>query len=63
MDRIIIKNTAVAANIETLSPDDLLDGELALVREKDKERLYCKNAEGEIVPINRILDCGVFPVS
>ena len=31
-----------------------------MVREADKERLYCKNAAGEIVPICRFRDCGSF---
>lgn len=35
-------------------------GELALIRETNYERLYCKNTNNEIVPIHRIMGCGEF---
>ena len=59
-DRIIIKNTTLEANLDNIQATDILNGELLLVREADKERLYCKNAADEIVPVHIILDAGSF---
>ena len=41
-----------------LTPDMLEVGELALITENNYERLYCKNNDGEVVPIHRIFDAG-----
>ena len=41
-----------------LTSDKLETGELALITENDYERLYCKNNDGEVVPIHRIADAG-----
>lgn len=41
---------------ENLLPEDILEGEVVLCYEKDKERLYCKNKDGNITPIHRVLD-------
>ena len=41
-----------------LTGDNLEVGELALITEADYERLYCKNNDGEVVPIHRIADAG-----
>ena len=41
---------------ENLLPEDILEGEVVLCYEKDKERLYCKNKDGIITPIHRVLD-------
>ena len=61
-DRIIIKNTGQEANLEKIQATDVLNGELLLVREADKERLYCKNSAGVLTPIHRITDAGDFKV-
>ena len=61
-DRIIIRNTGQEANLENIQATDVLNGELLLVREADKERLYCKNSVGGITPIHRITDAGDFTV-
>ena len=60
VDRIIIRNTDSEAKIEDLEATDVLDGEMLLVREVDKERLYCKNSAGEITPIHRFWNAGGF---
>lgn len=62
-DRIIFKNTTQEANIESIQVTDVLNGEILLVRETNKEHLYCKNSNGEISKIHRITDCGGFPSS
>lgn len=59
-DKIIIKNTAQEANLNNVQAADVLNGELLLVREADKERLYCKNSTGEISPIHRFWNAGEF---
>ena len=59
-DRIIIKNTDLEANLENVQAADVLNGEILLVRETDKERLYCKNSDGEISPIHRFWNAGGF---
>lgn len=61
-DKIIIKNTTQEANLGNVQPDDVLNGELLLVREVDKERLYCKNSTGEISKIHRFANAGDFTV-
>ena len=57
-DIIKIKNTSNRANLSNLTSDTLEVGELALVTEKNYERLYCKNSNGDVVPIHRIADAG-----
>lgn len=59
-DRIIIKNTSQEANLDNIQATDVLNGEMLLVREVDKERLYCKNSDGEISKIHRITNAGGF---
>ena len=59
-DRIIIKNTDSEAKLEGVKAVDILNGEMLLVRETDKERLYCKNSAGEITPIHRFWNAGEF---
>ena len=59
-DKIIIKNTTSEANLDNIQPADVLNGEILLVRELDKEHLYCKNSNGEISKIHRITDAGEF---
>lgn len=61
-DKIIIKNTTSEANLDNIQPADVLNGEMLLVRELDKESLYCKNSNGEISKIHRITDAGDFTV-
>ena len=39
---------------ENLLPEDVLTGEVILCYEDGKERLYCKNTDGVIVPLHRI---------
>ena len=60
-DRIIFKNTTQEANIESIQVTDVLNGEILLVRETNKEHLYCKNSNGEISKIHRITNAGGFP--
>lgn len=62
-DRIIIKNTTSEANLGNIQPEDVLNGEMLLLRETDKESLYCKNTNNEISKIHRITNCGGFPSS
>ena len=57
-DKIIFKNTTQEANLETIQAADILNGEMLLVRETDKEHLYCKNSNGEISKIHHIIDPG-----
>ena len=45
-------------SLSGLTSDILETGELALITEKNYERLYCKNNEGNVVPIHRRLDAG-----
>lgn len=59
-DRIIIKNTSQEVNLDNIQATDVLNGEMLLVREVNKERLYCKNSAGEISKIHRIADAGEF---
>lgn len=61
-DRIIIRNTGQEANLENIQATDVLNGELLLVREANKERLFCKNSAGVLTPIHRIADAGDFKV-
>ena len=63
VDRIIIRNTDSEAKIEDLEATDVLGGEMLLVREVDKERLYCKNSDGEISKIHRVTNCGEFEIN
>ena len=62
-DKIIFKNTDQEANLESIQTTDVLNGEMLLVRETDKESLYCKNTNNEISKIHRITDAGGFPSS
>ena len=57
-DIIKILNSNSRENLSGLTADSLEVGELALITEADYERLYCKNSDGEIVPIHRIADAG-----
>ena len=57
-DIIKILNSNSRDNLSGLTGDNLEVGELALITEADYERLYCKNNDGEVVPIHRILDAG-----
>lgn len=57
-DIIKIKSSDKKENINNLTPELLDIGELALVRESNYERLYCKNTDNEIVPIQRIVNAG-----
>ena len=59
-DKIIIRNTDSEAKLGGVQATDVLNGEMLLVREVDKERLYCKNSDGEISKIHRITNCGGF---
>ena len=61
-DKIIIRNTDQEANLEKVDASNVLNGEMLLVRETDKERLYCKNSAGELTSIHRIADAGDFKV-
>ena len=57
-DIIKIMNSDSRNNLSGLTGDNLEVGELALITEADYERLYCKNNDGEVVPIHRIADAG-----
>ena len=57
-DIIKIMNSDSRNNLSGLTSDKLEVGELALITEADYERLYCKNNDGEVVPIHRIADAG-----
>ena len=63
VDKIIIRNTDSETKIGGVQATDVLNGEMLLVREADKERLYCKNSDGEIAKIHRIVDAGNFTSS
>ena len=60
VDKIIIRNTDSETKIGGVQATDVLNGEMLLVREVDKERLYCKNSDGEISKIHRVTNCGEF---
>ena len=62
-DIIKIMNSDSRNNLSGLTGDNLEVGELALITEADYERLYCKNNDGEVVPIHRIADAGEIVVS
>ena len=51
-------NSDSREKLSGLTPEMLEVGELALITEADYERLYCKNNDGEVVPIHRTVDCG-----
>lgn len=56
-DIILLKRSNQETIItENLLPENVLHGEVILCYEEGKERLYCKNSEGLIVPIDRIFD-------
>ena len=56
-DKILLKRSdAEKTIIDNVS--DLLFGETVLCYENGKERLYCKNSDGEIVPIHKNIDAG-----
>ena len=56
-DIILLKRSNQESVItENLLPENVLHGEVILCYEEGKERLYCKNSEGLIVPIDRIFD-------
>ena len=56
-DIILLKRSNQESIItENLLPENVLHGEVILCYEEGKERLYCKNSEGLIVPIDRIFD-------
>ena len=57
-DIIKIMNSDSRNNLSGLTSDTLETGELALITENDYERLYCKNNDGDVVPIHRIADAG-----
>lgn len=59
-DIIKILNSASRDNLVNLTAENLQTGELALIREANYERLYCKNAKDEIVPIHTRIDGGEF---
>ena len=60
-NKILFKRSELESNIidNTTLQNETLHGELILCYEKDKERLYCKNSDGLIVPIENTMDCGV----
>ena len=54
-DIILLKRANQESIItENLLPEDVLTGEVILCYEDGKERLYCKNTDGVIVPLHRI---------
>lgn len=54
-DIILLKRANQESIItENLLPEDVLNGEVILCYEEGKERLYCKNTDGVIVPLHRI---------
>ena len=57
-DIIKILNSNSRDNLSGLTPDKLEVGELALITETNYERLYCKNSNGDVVPIHRRFDGG-----
>ena len=59
-DIIKILNSNSRDNLVNLTSENLQTGELALITETDYERLYCKNANNEIVPIHSRIDGGEF---
>ena len=50
-DIIKILNSNSRDNLSGLTSDKLEVGELALITETNYERLYCKNSNGDVVPI------------
>ena len=58
-DIILLKRTNKESIItENLLPEDVLNGEVILCYEEGKERLYCKNTDGVIVPLHSIWNGG-----
>ena len=58
-DRILLKRSSEENIItENLQADSVLHGELILSLEKDKEKLYTKNSNNEIVQIHRVANAG-----
>lgn len=57
-DIIKILNSNSRDNLVNLTAENLQTGELALITENNYERLYCKNANDEIVPIHTRVDGG-----
>ena len=58
-DIILLKRANQESIItENLLPEDVLNGEVILCYEEGKERLYCKNTDGVIVPLHSIWNGG-----
>ena len=58
-DRILLKRASEENVItDNLQADSVLHGELILSLEKDKEKLYTKNSNNEIVQIHRVANAG-----
>ena len=54
-DKILFKRSTEDV-ITNITSDKILTGEVVLINESGKERLWTKNSNNEIVPIHRILD-------
>ena len=54
-DRILFKRSTEDV-ITNITSDKILTGEVVLINESGKERLWTKNSNNEIVPIHRILN-------
>ena len=61
--RILIKHSNQEANISNLSSQNLLNGELALITEKNKENLYAIDSDGNLDKLWRIHNAGTFEVA
>ena len=62
-DRIIIKNTPSEDNLDNIQANEVLNGEVLIVRESGKERAFIKNTDDEISPMHRFLDGQEFSYS
>ena len=53
---IILFKRSTEDVITNITSDKVLTGEVVLINESGKERLWTKNSNNEIVPIHRILN-------
>lgn len=57
-DIILFKRTPNETTVETVNPERILTGEIIVVTEPDKERIWTKNSGNEVVPLHSTYNGG-----
>ena len=57
-DIILFKRTSEETVVENVSSENVLTGEIIIVTEPDKERIWTKNTDNEVVPLHSTYDGG-----